>query len=84
MDLTDPVLGGTQFSAYMGATNLCEVWAVRVAGRFAGAGAAARGLLVLDVVALAALLLLALLPPASGVARRRPRGSGRHRDVTRP
>ncbi|MCB9858213.1 MAG: MFS transporter [Phycisphaerales bacterium] len=37
MDMTDPRLGGTQFSAFMGATNLCESWAV-----FAGGVLAAR------------------------------------------
>lgn len=37
MDLTDPALGGTQFSAFMGATNLCEAWAA-----FAGGALAAR------------------------------------------
>ncbi len=37
MDMTDPRLGGTQFSAFMGATNLCESWAV-----FAGGALAAR------------------------------------------
>lgn len=36
MDLSDPAIGGTQFSAFMGATNLCEVWAVALAGRIAG------------------------------------------------
>ena len=32
MDLCDPALGGTQFSAFMGATNLCESWSVLAAG----------------------------------------------------
>ena len=36
MDLSDPAIGGTQFSAYMSATNLCEVWAVATAGALAG------------------------------------------------
>jgi MFS family permease len=39
MDMTDPALGSTQFSAFMGATNLCEAWAVFVVGRLI-AGAA--------------------------------------------
>jgi len=39
MDRTDRDLGSTQFSAYMGATNLCEAWA----GRVGGAVAASRG-----------------------------------------
>ncbi|HPF38807.1 MAG TPA: MFS transporter [Phycisphaerae bacterium] len=35
MDLTDPRLGGTQFSAMMGATNLCESWAAFAGGALA-------------------------------------------------
>lgn len=33
MDLTDPRLGATQFSAFMAATNGCEAWAVWMGGR---------------------------------------------------
>lgn len=33
MDLTDPRIGATQFSAYMGATNGCEAWAGYASGR---------------------------------------------------
>jgi len=33
MDLTDPRLGATQFSAYMGATNACESWSAVLGGR---------------------------------------------------
>lgn len=36
MQLTDPRLGGTQFSAYMGGINLCSVWSGWVVGRIAG------------------------------------------------
>lgn len=36
MDITDPRLGATQFSAFMGATNLCESWSAFVVGRFIG------------------------------------------------
>ncbi|MCA9242595.1 MAG: MFS transporter [Phycisphaerales bacterium] len=32
MDLTEPSAGGTSFSAFMGATNLCESWAVALVG----------------------------------------------------
>lgn len=32
MDITDPAVGGTQFSAFMGASNLCEAWAAWMAG----------------------------------------------------
>lgn len=33
MDSTHPALAATQFSAYMGATNLCESWSAFAAGR---------------------------------------------------
>lgn len=33
MDLTDPGLGGTQFTAFMAATNVCEVWSIAAVGR---------------------------------------------------
>ncbi|RME70118.1 MAG: MFS transporter [Verrucomicrobia bacterium] len=33
MDLSDPEAGGTQFSAFMAATNACEAWAVWTAGQ---------------------------------------------------
>lgn len=36
MDLTEPALGATQFSAFMAATNACEAWSVALAGRLAG------------------------------------------------
>lgn len=35
MQLTDPKLGATQFSAYMGAVNGCEAWAGFTAGQLA-------------------------------------------------
>lgn len=37
MDLTDPALGATQFSAFMAATNLCEAWAGFTVGRLIAA-----------------------------------------------
>ena len=36
MDLTDPKLAATQFSAFMGATNGCESWASLAGGRLVG------------------------------------------------
>ncbi len=32
MDITDPRLGATQFSAFMGTTNLCEAWSALAVG----------------------------------------------------
>ncbi len=64
MDLTDPELGGTQFSTYMGGINLCYVWAAALVGRIAGA---------LDYsTALAAMALASLLTlPLLAAVRRR-------------
>lgn len=59
MDLTDPALGGTQFSAYMGAVNLCYVWSAWSAGALAGRFDYPPALLA---VAGASLLALPLLP----------------------
>ena len=61
MDLTDPRLGATQFSAFMGATNLCEVWSGLAAGRLAQRFEYAAALWVLVAVSLLALPILALL-----------------------
>jgi MFS family permease len=60
MDLTDPRVGGTQFSAFMGAVNFCYVWSIALGGQlvprvgYPGALLAAAG---------CSLLGLALLPP---------------------
>jgi MFS family permease len=59
MDLTDPDLGGTQFSAFMAAVNLAAVWAGFVVGRLTGAFDYP---LALAVLALSSLPALALLP----------------------
>ncbi|HVS10094.1 MAG TPA: hypothetical protein VMS76_09495, partial [Planctomycetota bacterium] len=60
MDLTDPRLGATQFSAFMGATNLCESWAARSASLAAPRFGYPAAFLGLALVSLAALPLLAL------------------------
>jgi len=36
MDITDPRLGATQFSAFMGTTNLCEAWSALAVGWLIG------------------------------------------------
>ncbi len=65
MDLTDPKLGGTQFSAYMAATNGCESWSGWAGGQIvarAGYGAsfiAMSGVSLLSLVALKGLATLA-------------------------
>jgi MFS transporter, PAT family, beta-lactamase induction signal transducer AmpG len=69
MDATDPRLGATQFSAYMGATNLCESWSARTAGRVASAAGYPAAFLLGAAVTLAALPLL-LLPLVPGARSR--------------
>lgn len=69
MDLSDPTIGGTQFSAFMGATNLCEVWAIAVAGRIAAGPGYGAAFLVAAAASLSALVLLPLLPARTGRLR---------------
>jgi hypothetical protein len=38
MDLTDARVGGTQFSAFMSATDGCESWSAWAGGRIVGPG----------------------------------------------
>lgn len=58
MDLTDPAIGATQFSAFMGATNLCESWSARVCGRVASVSGYPAAWLIGAVVSLAAVPIL--------------------------
>jgi PAT family beta-lactamase induction signal transducer AmpG len=66
MDLTDPELGGTQFSAYMGAVNLCYVWSAWTAGQLAGRFDYTVALLTMAAASLAALALLPALVRRGG------------------
>lgn len=52
MDLTDPALGATQFSAFMGAINLCEVWSSFGVGRLVPTFGYGLALLALAAVSL--------------------------------
>jgi len=67
MDLTDPALGATQFSAFMGATNLCEVWAGFTVGQLAGRFDYAVALWILAAVSLLATPILLYLAKDYGV-----------------
>ncbi|TVQ48332.1 MAG: hypothetical protein EA371_06630 [Gammaproteobacteria bacterium] len=58
MRLTDPRLGATQFSAYMGAINGCEAWAGFTAGQLAERFDYPVGFVVVAAVSLLALPLL--------------------------
>lgn len=72
MDLTDPRLGGTQFSAFMGAVNLCAVWSGFAVGRLAGAFDYPLALGALAAASLPALGLLPWMrPQAEGKSARR-------------
>jgi MFS transporter, PAT family, beta-lactamase induction signal transducer AmpG len=75
MDLTDPALGGTQFSTYMAATNGCESWSAWAGGQVAGRAGYAPAFLTMTTVSLGGLALLWLLSrdeAAEGPAPRRP------------
>lgn len=63
MALTDPALGATQFSAFMGATNLCESWSARLGGVLASRHGYASAFALPALLGLAALPLLAWLRP---------------------
>ena len=60
MRLTDRRLAATQFSAFMGATNLCESWSVAAAGRLIPVWGYGLSFGALEILALAALCLLPL------------------------
>ena len=64
MDLTDPRIGGTQFSAFMAATNACEAWSLAGGGWLAAHYGYARGAILLCLVSLCSLVLLACLERA--------------------
>jgi MFS family permease len=63
MDLTDPRLGATQFSAFMGATNLCESASAMSVGRLIPAVGYSVAFVVLSMASRRSLPILWLLPP---------------------
>jgi MFS transporter, PAT family, beta-lactamase induction signal transducer AmpG len=65
MSWTDPRLAATQFSALMGATNLCEAWSVALAGVLIADHGYAGTFLGLQLLALGAVVLLVGLRGAS-------------------
>lgn len=58
MDATDPMLGATQFSAYMGAINLCETWSSYAVGQAIPAVGYPSALTAMALVSLAGLVIL--------------------------
>jgi MFS family permease len=61
MDLTDPKLGGTQFSTYMAATNGCESWSAWAGGQLTVRGGYSAAFLVMSIVSFLSLFILKLL-----------------------
>jgi len=61
MDLTEPRIAATQFSAFMGATNGCESWSTLAMGQMIAGYGYAFGILSLCAVSAVSLLLLPLL-----------------------
>ena len=61
MDLTDPRLGATQFSAFMAATNACESWSAFTSGRIVASQGYPAAFFAMSAVSLLALPLLRLM-----------------------
>jgi predicted MFS family arabinose efflux permease len=61
MDLTEPRVAATQFSAYMGATNACEAWSGFTVGRMVAPLGYGSSFALLTLVSLGSLALLARL-----------------------
>jgi len=68
MDLTNPRLGATQFSTFMGATNLCEVVSVGAAGALVARLGYAPALAALAGASLVAVPITMLLPSSRRAA----------------
>jgi MFS transporter, PAT family, beta-lactamase induction signal transducer AmpG len=66
MDLTEPRLGATQFSAYMAATNACESWSGWGSGRLVAAQGYPAAFVAMSVVSLASLPLLVMMRRMTG------------------
>jgi predicted MFS family arabinose efflux permease len=75
MDISDPAIGGTQFSAFMGATNLCEVWAVALAGAMIGRYGFGVAFLAVASISLLAIPLLPFSRAAPIAEKRSPGAS---------
>ena len=58
MDLTNPKIGGTQFSTYMAATNGCEAWSVWVAGNIITGYGYSPAFIFMGIVSLLSLIVL--------------------------
>ncbi len=63
MDITNPQLGATQFSAYMGVTNACESWSTFAVGKLNASYGFPSAFLAMGAVSLLSLPLLKFLSP---------------------
>jgi MFS family permease len=61
MDLTNPKIGGTQFSTYMAATNGCEAWAVWLAGIITAGYGYSQAFIFMCFISLLSILLLRII-----------------------
>ena len=61
MDLTDPRLGATQFSAFMAATNGCESWSAWTSGRIVAGYGYPPAFLAMSAISLLSLPLLRMM-----------------------
>jgi MFS family permease len=72
MDLTDPAIGATQFTAFMAATNACESWSAWAGGRLVVSSGYPTAFVVMSLVSIASLGILWLMrteriaPPSAG------------------
>lgn len=66
MDITDPRIGATQFSAFMGATNGCESWSSFAVGRLISGYNYAGAFLIMGAISLASLPILKALKNGAG------------------
>lgn len=65
MDLCNPAIGGTQFTAYMSASNVCGAWSIAVSGPLAGEAGRLGVIAIAAGAQLAGLVLLRWLDPRS-------------------
>ena len=71
MEITDPALGATQFSAFMGATNGCESWSAFSVGKAIPVIGYPAAFSLMGIVSLAALpLIRGLVRPDASTRRR--------------
>ena len=61
MDLTNPIIGGTQFSTYMAATNGCEAWAVWLAGMTTASSGYSKAFILMSIISLLSLVVLRMI-----------------------